>query len=178
MRGRLPDGSAEEADNSQQVMMWQSCQRDAGLCGKKQITLMTAELSFMEGSSLQRLTDLDDTASYVAQLRQITPYAINHYMIYSQKILHIRLPLVLLRETVSSSPLSPLLRRYGNCKNKKKRSNLRRQTWQKHYACASLAWLDLFSSFFPPPLKLSCNTVISFSWRPHPCPRKVPPKKP
>lgn len=60
--------------------------------------------------------------------------------------------------------------------NEKKRSNLRRQTWQRHYVCASLAWLgfSLFSSSFKAEPQ-HCNTVISFSRRPHPCLGKVPP---
>lgn len=81
MHGRLADGSAKEADNRQQVMMWQ---RDAGMRGKKQSTLMTAELpSFMEGRALQHQTKLgEDGFIHVAQFGQKTPRANILCMIY------------------------------------------------------------------------------------------------
>lgn len=76
------------------------------------------------------------TASYVTRLRQIKPHANNLYMIYSQKIFHVRLPLALLREMIGSSlstavEIAARTRRKGPIRGDK--------LHKKHYAFVSLA---------------------------------------
>lgn len=79
-------------------------------------------------------------------------------MIYSQMFLHIKFPLTLLKELFSS--LTTAVEMTGGKKV---------QSDAKYYVC-SCGLIRPFGLFSAPPLRLSHDTVVSLSWRPHTCP--------